>query len=262
MDESSSKQNLGTVIDVLVRLLELHCPTLGAHSRRVSMASEFVAIQMNMIMDEVDDIRVAGQLHDIGKISVPPQILLKDTTKLNVIEKTLIGDHAFIGDDILKPILELEGPRKLIRHHHENFNGTGWPDKLSGDAIPMGSRIIAVTNVYDKILHLPTVSSASARKEFAMTHLNNNSGTLYDRSIVDTFTEFVDFKDVFGSEIKEMPVEVTKLDLGMVLSQDLRGPNNLLVLPRDTRIGEKELRKVSSLTNISSMQKPAYIYIE
>jgi putative nucleotidyltransferase with HDIG domain len=255
-------QGLDATIGILARLLELHDPATGAHSRRVATASEFIAIQMNMTFVEINDIKRASLLHDIGKISIPAQILHNDPAKLTIAEKALINEHPVIGEDILRPIAQLENVRRIIRHHHESFSGTGRPDKLSGENIPMGSRIMAVVDHYDRILSIPSQSSPEARKEFATVHLNNNSGNLYDPAIVTVFTEFLEFKDMVDSEIREEPVELTELKDGMVLSQDLHTSKDLLVLTKDTRIGEKELKKILYFNNLSPVQKPAYIYVE
>jgi len=261
-DAEPFEQSFDATIGVLARLLELHDPATGAHSRRVATASEFMAIQMNMTFGEINDIKTASLLHDIGKISIPAQILHNDPAKLTIAEKALANEHPVIGEDILKPIAQLENARRIIRHHHESFSGTGRPDKLSGDDIPMGSRIIAVADHYDRILCLPSASSPEARREFAIAHLNNNTGNLYDPAIVTVFIEFLDFKDMVDSEIKEAPVALTELKDGMVLSQDLHTSKDLLILTRDTRIGEKELKKILYFNNISPGQKPAYVYVE
>ena len=214
----SFEQSFDALIGILARLLELHDPATGAHSRRVATASEFMAIQMNMTFGEINDIKAASLLHDIGKISIPVQILHSDPAKLTIAEKALVNEHPVIGEDILKPVAQLENERRIIRHHHESFCGTGRPDKLSGEDIPTGSRIIAVADHYDTILHLPSVSSPAARREFAITHLNNNAGNLYDPAVVTIFIEFLDFKDMVDNEIKEAPVELRELKDGMVLS--------------------------------------------
>ncbi len=261
-ETNTLEQNFQAVIGVFTRLLELHDPTTGTHSRRVATASEFVAIQMNMTVGEIADIKTAALLHDIGKISIPSKILQKDPAQLTAPEKILINEHPVIGEGILQPIVKLENARKIIRYHHENFNGSGWPDRISGSTIPMGSRIISVADFYDKILYLPSTSSIAARREFALTHLENNSGKLYDPSVVNIFIEFLDVKDMVDSEIKEVPVPVTKIKDGMVLSQDLYTSKDFLVLTKDTRIGTKELERISQFNNISPILEPAYIYID
>lgn len=258
----SFEESYRKALDVFVRLLELHNPMVGAHSRRVATAAEFIAIQMNMTAGEIFDISIGSLLHDIGKISIPAPILQKESSQLSVAEKALINEHPVIGEVILKPIRKLDGAGRIIRHHHENFDGTGSPDKLRGEEIPLGSRIIAVADMYDKILYLPSASSLTARRDFAITHLNNNTGKAYDGTVVDLFVEFIDVKDMVDSEIKEVPVPVAKLKRGMVLSQDLYDSQQILVLQKGTKIGERELKRISYSHNVSPILNPANICLD
>ncbi len=93
---------------------------------------------------------LGGFLHDLGKIAVPDRILLKNGP-LNVEERAVIQTHPTIGADLVQELRTLDGVRPIIRHHHERFDGSGYPDGLSGEEIPLGARIMAVVDVYDAL---------------------------------------------------------------------------------------------------------------
>ena len=253
---------LSAVVGILNKMLELHFPTAGSHSVRVSSASEFIAIQMSMTLGEIADIRTAALLHDIGKISVPQKVLQKDPSQLTSAEKTLIKQHPVIASGLLEEITFLEKIRAIIRHHHENYDGTGWPDRISRDNIPIGSRIISVTDTYDKIIYLPAASSISAKRDFAITHLRNNAGKLFDPAVVDIFLEFLDVKDMVDSQIMEVPVPFGSLKDGMVLARDLYTSDNILVFPKDTKLGSAEIQRIAGFNDASPIINPAIVYAE
>lgn len=132
-----------------------------------------------------ETLRIASILHDVGKIGVPDKILNKKS-RLTPDEYEKLKEHVVIGQKILKPIREIGDSFNIIRHHHENFDGTGYPDALKGNEIPMASRIIAVCNSYDTMIcgraHKKPMSKAEALKE-----LESKKGSQFDPVVVDAF---------------------------------------------------------------------------
>ena len=132
-----------------------------------------------------ETLRIASLLHDVGKIGVPDKILKKQS-KLTPDEHEKLKEHVIIGQKILKPIREIEDSFNIIKHHHENFDGTGYPDGLRGNGIPMASRIIAVCNAYDTMIcgrpHRKPIT-----KEAALKELEDNKGSQFDPVVVDAF---------------------------------------------------------------------------
>jgi HD-GYP domain-containing protein (c-di-GMP phosphodiesterase class II) len=136
-----------------------------------------------------ETLRIASLLHDVGKIGIPDKILKKQT-KLTPDENEKMKEHVIISQKILKPIREIEDSFNIIRHHHENFDGTGYPDGLKGNEIPMASRIIAVCNAYDTMVcgrpHKKPIT-----KEEALKELESNKGSQFDPIVVDAFIRSV-----------------------------------------------------------------------
>jgi HD-GYP domain-containing protein (c-di-GMP phosphodiesterase class II) len=138
---------------------------------------------MNLPIDQIDGIRMAAAIHDLGKISVPAEILSKPT-KLTNLEFSLIKTHAQSGYDILKDI-EFPWPiAKMVLEHHERMNGSGYPNGLTGDNILMESRILAVADVVESMAsHRPYRSALGIDK--ALEEIEKNRGTLYDNAVAD-----------------------------------------------------------------------------
>jgi hypothetical protein len=132
-----------------------------------------------------ETLRIASLLHDVGKIGVPDKILKKQS-KLTPEEHESLKEHVIIGQKILKPIREIDSSFDIIRHHHENFDGTGYPDRLKGNEIPMASRIIAVCNAYDSMTSKRPHKKPMG-KEAALKELERKKGSQFDPIIVDAF---------------------------------------------------------------------------
>jgi len=142
-----------------------------------------IATEMNLPIDRIDGIRMAAAIHDLGKISVPAEILSKPT-KLTNLEFMLIKTHSQSGYDILKDI-EFPWPvARIVLEHHERMNGSGYPNGLTGDNILMESRILAVADVVEAIAsHRPYRPALGV--DAALEEIEKNKGTLYDPEVVE-----------------------------------------------------------------------------
>lgn len=158
--------------------------TLG-HSQKVSQYSVIVAEEMGLSERETEIIKYAGLLHDIGKIALPDDII-KKPSRLSEHEFEVVRKHPIIGAKIIKEIEALAGMVPVVLHHHERFDGKGYPDGLKGEDIPVGARIVHVTDAYD------TMVSARAYRdmlppELAISELRKNAGAQFDPKVVDIF---------------------------------------------------------------------------
>ncbi len=138
------------LVDVVVTVLDARDPYTFAHSWRVAELSEMMAERIGLRKEWVERIHVAAHLHDIGKIGVPDYVLHKDGT-LSPEEFVVMKTHPVVGHSIVSKLAVLEDISLYIRHHHERVDGKGYPDGLSGNAIPMGARIIAVADTFDAV---------------------------------------------------------------------------------------------------------------
>lgn len=154
---------------------------------RVQAIAELIATQLGEDSDSVEGIRVAALLKDIGKLGVPDHILLKPGP-LDPDEFARVRNHAAIGAAIVESVPNPWDLARLIRHHHERYDGTGYPDRLKGDDIPLGSRVIAVAGVYDALISDRCYRKGWSHQE-AADHIQSLSGSHFDPRVVKAFFE-------------------------------------------------------------------------
>ncbi len=137
-------------LEALVNALEAKDPYMRGHSARVADLSATIAAQLGLGDEDVEQVRVAGRLHDIGKIGTRESVLNKQGA-LTPDEFEHVKQHVVIGSQILAPLPHLEHIIPMVRSHHERWDGTGYPDGVRGEAIPIGGRIIAAAEIYDAL---------------------------------------------------------------------------------------------------------------
>jgi hypothetical protein len=134
----------------LVEVVELRDPYTAGHSRRVADLARALALQLGLTHEEADTIESAGRVHDIGKVAVDPVVLAKPD-KLDNAEWQEMKRHPAYGADVVARFAAYPEGYGLVRHHHESWDGTGYPDGLAGEAIPLGARILAVADTFDAL---------------------------------------------------------------------------------------------------------------
>lgn len=137
-------------LEALVNALEAKDPYLRGHSARVADMSAMVAAEMQRSDEEVELVRTGGRLHDIGKIGIREEVLAKQGP-LTDSEYEHVKQHVVVGSQILSPLVHLNQVIAFVRSHHERWDGKGYPDRLVGEAIPLGARIIGAVEIYDAL---------------------------------------------------------------------------------------------------------------
>ncbi len=179
----SLRKSVGTTIQVMVSAVEMRDPYTAGHQLRVADIARSIATEMGLAPDKVDGIRMAGTIHDIGKLSIPAEILSKPT-KLTKIEYSLIQEHAASGYEMLKNVESPWPLAEIVYQHHERLDGTGYPRNLKGDEIILEARIISVADVVEAMAsHRPY--RASLGIEPALQEIEKNKGVLYDEAVVN-----------------------------------------------------------------------------
>ncbi len=178
-------------IRALIAAVEAKDTYTYGHSARVTRYSLMLARQLEINQVELRRLEYLALLHDIGKIGIDEKILRK-STRLSEEEWDVVRNHSVIGGSIVRPIKFLPTGDKIIRHHHERFNGTGYPDGLKGEDIPLFSRIIAVADSFDAMTSLRPYRKTMEPNE-ALEELKRCSGEQFDPELVELFIQAYSF---------------------------------------------------------------------
>ncbi len=193
--EALSHRLGGLLVECLEHLsdvLDFREPYTLGHSLRVRNLAAAMAWERWGASPDLASISLAGQLHDIGKTAVSPEILTKPG-KLTDEEWAIMKTHPVIGESIVQPVAFLGGIAEAIRHHHERFDGSGYPDSLVGNDIPVFARILAIADSYDSMTSVRPYRDAISPSE-AIKEIQANAGILYDPYWVQVFLKLMESK--------------------------------------------------------------------
>jgi len=187
------------MVKSLVSALEAKDVYTRHHSARVTEFTLKIAARMGFSVRELEDLELAALLHDVGKIAVPEYVLNKKG-KLTEEEFAFIKEHPGRGESILNPVIELKQIAKIVRSHHERYDGKGYPDGLRGQEIPLGARIMAVADAYDAITSERPYRGAESHN-YAMKEITKSSGIHFDPEVVQHFIELA--KEIEEGKVKK-----------------------------------------------------------
>ncbi len=179
------KETFFTTVRTLAEAIEKRDSYTGGHTKRVMDYSVSIGVTMGLSNENIEQLRLSAILHDIGKIGVRDDILLKQE-KLTIEEYELLKKHPVYGEEILKFIKQLNGIIPGVKYHHEFYNGQGYPDGLKGDEINIIARIIAVADSFDAMTTERPYQKGLSVSE-AVNELKKNSGVQFDPAVVDAF---------------------------------------------------------------------------
>jgi len=258
------ESNLYNSVRAFASIAEMNTPLLAGHGRRVSILTREICQLLDLSENEITHTEIAALLHDIGKLGLPNKLIDHNEKRWTPEEKTIFERHPEEGQTIVKFIDSLDHVGILIRSHHERYDGQGYPDQLSEEAIPIGSRIIAVADAYDKIIELkmdikPITDEYLHDKKITQDHLPENellqqtalfhikkyAFTMYDPDIVKAFLRLFKEKGIQNKEEKRLSIE--DLKDGMVLTRSLYTTKGRFLLPYNTVITKDHIKKLKTI---------------
>jgi uncharacterized domain HDIG len=178
-----------STIEALNKAVEAKDSYTSGHANRVEELAVNLAKEYHLSFDSIENIRTAAVLHDIGKIGIKDEILNK-AGKLTQEEYEIIMKHPSIGAEIIGKVHFLNDVTKIVRHHHEKYDGTGYPDGLKGEEIPIEASILMIADSYDAMTTDRPYRKALT-KEMAIEELRKYSGTQFDPRLVDVFINMI-----------------------------------------------------------------------
>lgn len=240
------KKSYFTAVKVFAGLIELREPDLSGHARRVADHARKLALAVGMKDSEVQDVMVAALLHDVGKIGLPDALLTKPFSVLTAAEREQVMKHPVAGQTALLALDPLALAADLIRAHHERFDGQGYPDRLAGERIPLGARILAVVNEYDA-LQCGTLVEGRLGPAEARAYLQANRGTHYDPRAVDAYFKVLDEFGTESASAREVRLGSDSLQPGMLLSRDLVNSKGMLLLPKGRELNAATIARIRAI---------------
>jgi response regulator RpfG family c-di-GMP phosphodiesterase len=229
-------------IPVFANLIALREGPHGGHGQRVAEWARDTARRLGMDETDARQVYFAGLLHDIGKLALPDTLLHKPYTEITLQQRRIVDKHPITGEAVLMGLEPLQTTARFIRSHHERPDGNGYPDRLTGDAIPLGARIIAVASDYDA-LRSGMLMGEKYKHDAACRFLSERRGSRYDGAVVDAFIDLLDVQEK-AERIDDMALAPHALEAGMVLSRDLLNSDGLLLLTSGYRLTEVLIGKI------------------
>ncbi len=247
------KKNFVEFIRVFIHLIGGFDKQLGEHCKRVAFIAKSIGQKMSLTAKELEQLEIAGLLHDIGMVTIPKEIQSKPMYILHPREKEMLRQHTTIGQAAISTVQNLSEVGLIIRSHHENFEGGGYPDGLWGEKIPKLARILRVADEYDQLKQIK-VENKPISNQRCLEYLKRYRGTLLDPNIVDYFFLVLrDLRDNKGAKNKqkEICLSVDKLKEGMKISRMVKTVNDAVVLQPNTILQKEE---IASLVSFKSMK--------
>ncbi|WP_082877166.1 bacteriohemerythrin [Hydrogenophaga crassostreae] len=221
------KRNFLTGIRTFTSLMELRGGMLAGHSRRVADLARKLAVLLKLDGDTVQQVFLGALLHDLGKIGFSDELMGKPVTQMTGHELSLYRSHAVNGEAALIALDDLHAASLVVRHHHERWDGKGYPDGLQAERIPLEARIVAVANDFDGLQH-GTITARRLSLDEALSVIQGSRGERYDPRIVDALSTLLGRSG--GTGEPEVVTSSAMLKPGMTLTRDLITPEGMLLL--------------------------------
>ncbi|BCB26309.1 two-component system response regulator [Sulfurimicrobium lacus] len=254
------KESFLTSIKVFANLIELRERSLAGHSRRVADLARTLAKRLALPDSEVQDIFIAALLHDIGKIGLPDKLLTKPFAILAGEERDLVLRHPITGQAALMGLEQIHGAAKLIRSHHERWDGMGFPDGLVGLAIPFGARILAVANDFDAV-QIGTQLSKQLNQSEAVAYILEGRAKRYDPQVVDAFSLAMGGQGG-STELQEVALKTPQIKARMTLARDLVSPEGIMLLSRDYVLTDEIIEQIRNFERSSGRHMTVHVKVK
>lgn len=257
--QEEEQKSFLSMMQVFSDISELRAGLAVGQSARVARWCEQLSLRMGMTARHARDTMMAGMLHGIGKLNLPDELVRKPIEKMSSDELQRFLWHPVKGQMLLTPIPTLAEAGDVIRHQHERYDGRGVPESLSGDAIPLGSRILAVVRDYEGLCN-GGITSHDVSPEKALAMLRTHAGHRYDPLVVENFAAMMDELRL-ALEQQTRLLSPQELRVGMKLAEDLRTRSGVLLLNKDHVLDEAILARLRRFEQIDEMPLKARIVL-
>lgn len=252
------KKGFLTSVRIFANLIELRAGSVGGHSKRVADTARQIAVKMGLPNSDVQDIFLAGLLHDIGKIGLSDALLNRPFMALSPEDRNIFVKHTVKGQAALMALEQLQNPARYLRSHNERFDGLGYPDQLQGPHIPQGARILGVANMFDE-LQQGTYQTKALNRQAAIAEIASGRGKRFDPAVVDAFIA-ITAQDAAPTG-REIQVKSQDLKVGMALARDLVA-DGVLLLAKDYILEQRLIDQILHFEQSDKSQLKIYIWVK
>lgn len=245
------EQNLLRSMELCLHTMETYYPMLGNQARRVAQICRSMADALKLAPEDRRVMESAALLHDIGLVGVPRSLIRKwqdDPDSLDVAERALVEQHPILSEELAAFGSVLEKVGKVIRAHHERFDGTGYPDRLAGEGIPWLARLLAVAVAY---------ASSKLKSENAVEEIKLQSGAAFDSEAVRTFLKALPLAPLSR---RERAVVLADLRPGMVLARGIYTANGVLLAPEGQQLNATYIEKLLNHNRVQPITQSLVVY--
>ena len=242
-DKRQLAERFDSTVGLLTNIIELNQSQHRGHSERVAEITVFIAQKMKMPKDAIESLRTAARLHELGIVSLPRDETVEEA--LDEGKSRPVTSHPMVAEMLLKGFAGFEPVAELIRHMHENVDGSGKPDGLMGEGIPVGSRILSVASFYDHYM----VSHPDSSILEILKRVEQSNGTWFDENVVSFLSDYALSENQNGDE-KTLSCSVFALKEGMVLASDIYSESGINLLRKGTVLDRDMVNKILKFNNV------------
>jgi len=251
------------IFEVISMLTDIN-NAVANHSRNVAALSKLMAEALALSHEEIQRIEQASLLHDIGKMNIPLTVLGKAKSQLNAEEEEMVRSHVVRSQLLVERMECSKEVSRIIRHHHEWYDGNGYPDGLKGESIPIGARIIAVADTIENM-----TNNNSPWNKFSLCRalwlIESKSSIVYDPKIYKCLLRVVkQWAEEFicDADCQEEIVSLQDLSVGKKVSRDVISGTGILFVPRGTRLTRNDIEELAYYDSIDPLKTGVYIWKE
>lgn len=252
------KANFLTTIKILSSIAEMRGSSPPGHMRQVAELARRIAVQLKLEAREVQDVFIAGLLHDLGRIGFSDEALRTPVTTLQGEALAQYRKHPVQAEHLLMPLADLAGTAAIVRHQLERFDGQGFPDRQLGFAIPIGARILALAADYVN-LQQGALVQRHLRAEEAKSLILDGAGKRYDPAVVQAFRQVVDGGVRGAADAHDLELLSGELVPGMVLSRDVVSRDGLMLLAADHVLDARMVQQLQDFEKKSGSRLPIFV---
>jgi len=251
---SVHQKNIEGLITILSSFIESKRQYHRGHSKKVAEISTFMATALNLQETSIRDIETAALLHELGKLSIPDTLAMKNPKDYTQQEKDFLSQHPVRGASVLEKFSGFDEVARIIKHSHEHYDGTGTPDGLEGNDIPMGSRIIALANLFENLVY----RQKDIELRTAFETMEENMGTKLDPTLGYLIHQYAT-RHPIDENIRVRELRLLELEPGMELAGGIFTVSGTKLLPMGTVLTQASINQVVHYNKLEPIAETVFI---